>query len=114
MFQQVLQQTRPAAARPSPQPACYAQLRSNAAACPPFIMRRAIQPDLRMRRTDEAFDLESTNPSPDDLAFRIWLQTWLLLVLHAACLSELCSGHQGQRAHNLGRFRDHNVVGLGR
>jgi hypothetical protein len=61
-FQQVLQQTRPAAARPSPQPACYAQLRSNAAACPPFIMRRAIQPDLRMRRTDEAFDLEVDEP----------------------------------------------------
>jgi hypothetical protein len=61
-FQQVLQQTRPAAARPSPQPACYAQLRSNAAACPPFIMRRTIQPDLRMRRTDEAFDLEVDEP----------------------------------------------------
>jgi hypothetical protein len=78
-------------------------------------MRRAIQPDLRMRRTDEAFDLESTNRSLDDLAFRIWLQTWLsLVVLLAVRLSELCSGHRGRRAHNMGRFRDHNVVGLGR
>jgi hypothetical protein len=58
----VLQQTRPAAARPSPQPACYAQLRSNAAAFPPFIMRHAIQSDLRLRRTDEAFDLKVSEP----------------------------------------------------
>jgi len=34
---------------PSPQPAWYAQLRSNAAALPPFIMRHAILMDPRMR-----------------------------------------------------------------
>jgi hypothetical protein len=31
---------------------------------PPFIMRHAIQLDLRLRRTDEAFDLKSANQSP--------------------------------------------------
>jgi hypothetical protein len=93
-FQQVLQQTRPGAARPSPQPAWYAQLRSYAAALPPFIMRHAILPDPRLRPTDEAFDLKSANRSPDD----IWLSDVRLAVFVSLCssraarLSELCSG----------------------
>jgi len=39
-------------------------------------MRRAIRPDLRLRPTDEAFDLESANRLPCDLATRIWLRIW--------------------------------------
>ena len=37
-----------------------------------------------------------------------------VFVSRAACLSELCSGHSVRRAHNWGRFRNWNVVGLGR
>jgi hypothetical protein len=75
LFQQVLRPARSDAARPSPQPAWYAQLRSNAAALPPFIMRHAVLVDQRLRLTDEAFDLESTSRSPGD----IWLSVFVSL-----------------------------------
>ena len=65
-FQQVLQQPKPGAARPSPQLAWYAQLRSNAAALPPFIMRHAILPDPRMRSPMKHSTSKSANRSPDD------------------------------------------------
>src|SRR5262249_26956866 len=52
---------------------------------PPFIMRHAILSDLRMRPTDEAFDLKSANRSPDDLDLALG-------VCFAARLSELLLG----------------------
>jgi hypothetical protein len=46
----------------------------------------------------------------------IWISDvrFAVSISRAARLSELCSGPSGQHVHKSGRFRDHNVVGLGR
>ena len=65
--------------------------------------------DERIGRGGGFIGLENYEWLWDDAIF--WLSVF---VSHAARLSELCSGPSGQRAHNLGRFRYPNVVGLGR
>ena len=93
-------------------PPGYAQLRGNAAALPPFITRSAILADRRMRPTMK----HSTSSQRtghlmisgfSDVRFAVF-------VLHAARLSELCSGRQAGATTNWGRFRAPNVVGPGR